>query len=206
VRAAVVVLGGWGVAACGGALVETATELPTTPRRPDGVVLEPPPTIPPAVERAEARGIVTLREPLGEDALREVVRAYFTAFEREDAEALGQLLTPDAAGLDPRAKPATRAQLVDQFRARMRNLDYTKMAGTEVAELDRLEHFGADDLGHEGAPPRPSEMRADDVLVRVPVATPRFGGERFFGDRLTLLLRRDEGRLKIAGVAEDDAP
>jgi hypothetical protein len=179
--------------------------MPTTPRRPDGVVVEPPPALPPIDERAAARGVVALREPLSDEAVKEVVRTYFTLFEHEDLEGLAQLVTTDVVSLDARAR-GTRSSIFDLWRTRMRQLDYSKLAGLEVVQLDRLEHYGFDDLAGSTSPPRPTVMRSGDTLVRVPISAARVGGERFFGDTLTLLLRREEGRFKIAGVAEDDAP
>jgi hypothetical protein len=46
-------------------------------------------------------------------------------------------------------------------------------------------------------------MRPGDLYVRVPIATPRVGSDQLFGDILVLLLRREEGRLKIAGQADE---
>ncbi len=191
-------------ASCGGR-VATATEMPTTPRHPDGVVVEPPPAMPPIGERAPARGVVALREPLSDEAVKEVVRTYFTLFEHEDLEGLSQLLTTDVVSLDLRAR-GSRSNILEQWRARMRQLDYAKLAGLEVVQLDRLEHYGFDDLEGSTSPPRPSVMRSGDTLVKVPVSAARIAGERYFGDTLILLLRREEGRFKIAGVAEDDTP
>jgi hypothetical protein len=190
---------------CGGAGATTATELPTTPRRPDGVVIEPAAALPPIGERARARGVVALREPLSDEAVKEVVRTYFTLFEHEDLEGLAQLVTADVVSLDVRAR-GSRSSILETWRARMRQLDYAKLAGLEVAAFDRLEHYGYEDLEGSTSPARPSAMRPGDTLVRIPVSAARVAGERFFGDTLTLLLRREEGRFKIAGVAEDDAP
>jgi hypothetical protein len=49
-------------------------------------------------------------------------------------------------------------------------------------------------------------MREGDLLVRVPILTPRVGNDRLFGDVVVLLLRREDGRFKIAGYGEDGAP
>jgi hypothetical protein len=46
-------------------------------------------------------------------------------------------------------------------------------------------------------------MRPGDVYIRVPIATPRVGSEQLFGDYLVLLLRREDGHLKIAGQADE---
>ena len=46
-------------------------------------------------------------------------------------------------------------------------------------------------------------MRAGDLYVRSPIATPRVGNEQLFGDVLVLMLRRENGRLRIAGQADE---
>ena len=81
---------------------------------------------------------------------------------------------------------------------------YAKLAGAEVARLDRIERYAYDELGTSGAPDRPPEMQPGDLLARVPIATPRIGAEPLFGDVVVLLLRREDGRFKIAGVAEEN--
>jgi len=188
--------------ACGGAgALETATELPKTPRRPDGVVLEPPPALPPASDRAAATGIVALREPLADKDVEEIVRAYVRGFEREDLDALVRLLAQEAA---PLGRAGGRSQLVELWRTRMRNFEYQKLAGTEIARVSQIERHTWETLGAPGSPGRPAEMRPGDVYVRVPIATPRVGSEQLFGDILVLLLRREDGRLKIAGQADEN--
>jgi hypothetical protein len=189
-------------AACGGgAAIETATELPKAPRRPDAVVLEPPLAVPPASDRAAARGVVALREPLGDKEVEDVVRAYVRAFEREDEPALEQLL---GEGAVPLGRPGTsRVQLVELWKTKLRNFEYQKLAGTDVARLSQIEKHSYDTLGGAGTRARPPEMKPGDIYVRVPIATPRIGSEQLFGDVLVLLLRREDGRLRIVGQADE---
>jgi hypothetical protein len=193
------------VAACGGGGLPTATELPKAPRHPDGVALEPPPALPTAVDRAEARGVVALREPLADKDVEDVVRAYILGFEREDdGQALIQLLAQESASL---GRPGSgRQQLIDLWRTKKKTLDYSRLAGLEVARFSLIERYTFDMLGTSGAPSRPPEMRPGDLFVRVPIATPRVGSDRLFGDVLVLLLRREEGRLKIAGQSDESGP
>ncbi len=189
-------------ASCGGSgALETATEMPKTPRRPDGVVLDTPPALPAPADRAVASGIVALREPLADKDVEEVVRAYVRAFEREDLDALVQLLAQDAS---PLGRAGTKTQLVDLWRTKMKNFEYQKLAGVEVARVAQIEKHDYDALGVSGGPLRPSEMRPGDLYVRVPIATPRVGTDQLFGDILVLLLRREEGRLKIAGQSDEN--
>jgi hypothetical protein len=181
--------------------LETATEMPKAPRRPDGVVLEPTPAMPTAADRAAATGIVALREPLADKDVEDVVRAYVRAFEREDLDALVQLLAQEAS---PLGRAGNKNQLVDLWRTKMKNFEYQKLAGVEVARVAQIEKFAYETLGASGAPTRPTEMRAGDLYVRVPIATPRVGSDQLFGDILVLLLRREDGRLKIAGQADEN--
>ena len=187
-------------ACAGGGALETATEMPKTPRHPDGVVLEPPPVLPPPSDRAAATGIVALREPLADKDVEDVVRAYIRAFEREDIDALMLLLAQEAT---PLGRAGSKPQLVELWRTKMKNFEYQKLAGVEVARVAQIEKHSYEALGVSGGPVRPMEMRPGDLYVRVPIATPRVGSDQLFGDILVLLLRREEGRLKIAGQADE---
>jgi hypothetical protein len=200
-RTAVFALLALATASCGGRGWETATELPKTPRHPDGVALDPPPAMPTPTDQADARGVVALREPLADKDVEDVVRAYLRAFEREDAPALEQLLAQEAVVL---GRPGTtRQQLFETWRAKIKNFDYQRLAGAEIARISQIERYSYETLGGAG-PQRPLEMRPGDLYVRVPIATPRVGSEQLFGDVLVLLLRREEGRLKIAGQADEN--
>jgi hypothetical protein len=186
--------------ACSGGW-DSATELPKTPRRPDGVALEPPPAMPSPSDRAEAKGVVALREPLADKDVEDVVRAYLRAFEREDEPALVQLLAQEASSLGRQG--STRQQLVETWRTKLKSFEYQRLAGLEVARISQMERHTYDTLGMPGAPPRPPEMRPGDLYVRIPIATPRVGSDQLFGDVLVLLLRREDNRLKIAGQADE---
>lgn len=188
-------------AACGSGW-DTATELPKTPRRPDGVAIEPPPALPTPSDRAEARGVVALREPLADRDVEEIVRAYIRGFEREDDQALIQLLAQEAVSLGRQG--SSRQQLVEIWRTKMKSFEYQRLAGLEVARISQIERHTYETMGAPGSPPRPSEMRPGDIYIRVPIATPRVGSEQLFGDILVLLLRREDGRLKIAGQADEN--
>ncbi len=184
------------VVGCGGGGFPTVTELPKEPRRPDGVVLEPAATLPAPVERSDTDvPLVALHEPLDDRALGALVRRYFHAWEREDLEALGRLLSPDATLLGH-----SGGRPIETFRARLRRYEYQRIAGLEPARLDRLERHRYADLE---ARQRPREMREGDVLVRVPVLVARVGGDPLFGDTLVLLVRREDEGLRVAGVGEE---
>jgi hypothetical protein len=152
-------------------------------------------------DRAEARGVVALREPLADKDVEEVVRAYIRAFEREDEPALVGLLAQEAVSI---GRPGTSRQtLIEIWHTKLKSFEYQRLAGLEVARISLIERHTYETLGAPGSPPRPSEMRPGDIYIRVPIATPRVGSEQLFGDVLVLLLRREDGRLKIAGQADE---
>jgi hypothetical protein len=180
----------------------TAVEIPPAPRHPDGVLIEPPAPLPPTTDRASARGVVALREPATDEAIRDLVRQYVHAWVSEDRPNLEQLLTADCVSLD--ATHLGRAALVESWRLKMQNLDYKKLAGAEIARFDRIERYAYAEVGLPGSPARPNEMRPGDVLVRVPTSIPRTGAEQLFPETIVLLLRRDDTtKLRIAGVGEN---
>jgi hypothetical protein len=176
----------------------TAVELPDAPRRPDGVVLEPEPAVPEVKESAASRGVVALREPLGGEAVVTIVHMLFRGFIHQDKDDLANLATSDAVALGPQRSP-----LLERWQKMLAEHDYKRLAGSEVARIDRIERYAYEDLGGAGAPARPPEMHPGEILVRVPVATPRVGSDQLFGDVVVLLLRRDGQRFRIAGFGEE---
>ena len=182
----------------------TALEIADAPRHPDGVMLDPPSALPRATLSAPARGIVLLEPPIGEDEAIALVRAFFDAFVSEDLARLTTLVTQDAVPLDAHRQAAASA-LPDAWRQRLARLDYKKLAGAPLFQPDRVTRLGYGDLGGAGERSRPGEMKEGDLLLRVPVETPRTG-ERFFGDVVTMLARREGGKLKIAGYYEEPVP
>ena len=102
--------------ACGGGPFPTVTEFPKEARRPDGVVLEPPVTLPDSALRSDTEvPVSTLHEPLDERSLVALVRGYFHAWEHEDLDGLGRILSEDATLL---GRSGGRA--IETFRARIR--------------------------------------------------------------------------------------
>jgi hypothetical protein len=86
----------------------------------------------------------------------------------------------------------------------MRAHPYARLAGVEIVRLERVERWESDDLGAPEAPARPTDMRPGETYVRVPLETGRIAGERFFGDVIVLLVRREDGRYKIVAYGEVD--
>jgi hypothetical protein len=173
---------------------------PAPPRRPDAVVVEPPPALPSPTERVDPRGVVALREPLGGNAVRDVVLAVVEAWQRESLEQLVALLTNDAGPIDARSRG--RAALVETWRQRLHAHEYHRLAGVDLVRAERIERYSRDDLSAPDSPARPPDMRAEELYVRIPLEVTRVAGERLFGDVVLLLLRREEGTYKIAAYGE----
>ena len=172
------------------------------PRRPDAVVVEPPPAMPVPAAHAEAQGVVALREPLSSDAVADVVRALMDAWQRESLEALGALLTPDAGPIEARGRG--KGALVESWRQRLRAHPYRHLEGLQLVRAERIEHYAYDELGGPEGPVRPAGMREGEVYVRVPLEVTQVAGEKYFEDVIVLLLRREEGGYKIAAYGETD--
>jgi hypothetical protein len=198
-----------GLPCCGGAAADAVS--PTPPgepspsivRAPDGVVIDAPPVIPAPLARGIARGVVALREPPAQDAVIELVRTFLDGWQRESLETLLSLAAPDAGLID--GPDHGHAALVESWRQRLRAHDYARLAGFEMVLPERIERWGWDELGGPTRPARPSGMRPGEILVRAPLEVTRVAGERVFGDVVMMVLRRQEGTLRIAGYSEVDA-
>jgi hypothetical protein len=196
-------------AACGGGAPHgpsfaTLPELPEVPRRPDGVVVDPSPELPPAAEASAARsGIVALKPPLPDRSARALVAAFFRAVIGENMEAMSELVTTDAT-LTVRGKSGSPA-LLDHWRARHRHFRYRAVASEILYQERDIELYRYEDLETPlpGRMLRPPEMVPTDVLLRVPLLVVRAGSDRVFGDDIVFHLRRDQRRYLIRQVFED---
>jgi hypothetical protein len=174
------------------------------------VVLDPDPALPPAVERAPARGVASLKEPVSDEVIRRAVESFFAVFSNRDADALDGLLSRSARLLDAHGG-STYSALREELRGRIRAFD---AASVNAVRIDGIERFDYRDLGFEpGAHPRPGEMRPGDILVRVHVGLPRASGSKLFAPVVVLLWRWEEdvetpgkGLLRVAGYDEEEEP
>jgi hypothetical protein len=185
------------------ATVSTATDLPDAARKPDGVLLDPPPALPSAVAHADARGVVALREPADVNAVRTFVTTFIAAFVREDLATLQSVLASDATTLDASGRAPRQVILSDWLR-RLQQLEYSRLEGVDVVLTQRIQRFDYDELGGPDDPPRPSMMRPGDTLVRAPIEVSRIGPDKFFGDVIVMVLRHDDTRYKIVAYEEID--
>jgi hypothetical protein len=193
--------------ACGGAPMQTTVELPDGPRQPDGVAFDPPSAIPRAVEAAGAGGVVTLKEPIGDRAIRSAISGFFAAFAVHDPEALDAILSHSARLLYSHGA-SSYVIVRDEL---LRRLAGFSRAGVNSVPIDSIERFDYGDLGASAAHPRPPEMRKGDILVRVHLSLPKGGTDRLFADIVVLLFRWEEdvdgpgsARLRVAGFDEEE--
>lgn len=214
--AALAALGVVGVA-CGGGRFETALSVPTTPRQPDGVLVEPPPVLPRGEDHGSATSsVVSLRPPISDEQIATIVKAYVRALEEESTELLFELFTPDVVSIAPPVPGVTtrpgnvRNDYATRFQQGARSgpgnpMSLKRYRGLEIAQLDKVERFDWSDLTKNSDPPRPNEMRDGDLFVRVPLVAPLGpNGDKLIGDVLLLMLRRDSEakKVRVAGIAE----
>ncbi len=203
---------------CGrGACFETALAVPTAPRQPDGVLVEPPPAVPRGEDRGNAAAsVVSLRPPISDEQVTTIVKSYVRALEDANPDEMMALYVPDAVMISTAAPTPSspRANVRQFFQERMRPSGgrgpnpFITLRGLEIAQLERIERFEWTDLTKTSDPQRPNEMRDGDLMIRVPLVAPLSpNGEKLVGDILLLMLRRDSEAksVRIAGVAEMNA-
>jgi len=163
--------------------------------------------------RAKARDVVSLREPVGRQAIARVVRAVVEAWQSESLDALVGLLTTDAGPLDARGRG--QGSLKESWRQRLHTHEYSRLSGLQLIRDEQIEYWDVEELGESAQPasrpdlrPQPlPDMRPGEILVRAPLDRTRVAGERLFGDVLVLVLRREGGELRIAAYGEiEDMP
>jgi hypothetical protein len=187
-----------------GPVFPTSAELPTSPRRPDGVAVDPAAQLPPSSDIARPHDpIAVLRPPLPDKAVLAVIAAFFRSVVNDDVQGLADLITNDAT-ITTRSKAAA-PPLLDHWRARMRRISYRKLADQPVYDSAQVEIYRYDDLAtaRPGRPVRPSTMTRSDLLAQAPVTTSKLGHERLFGDDIVFLLRQENDGLRIREVTED---
>ncbi len=189
--------------ACGPRVVRTADA--PHPEASSGVPVDPVSSVPAPADRAAAgEGVVTLRAPVSTEAVMALVRRVFDAFHARETSGIEQDLDDNI--VDVRAEgeiTKARWQFISELRLRMKSTNAFEQLDVDLMyRAQDVEIFARDELGLPGRPSRPASMGADDLLVRIPVATPRLGADILFGDEIRLLLRRDGSRYRIRGYGE----
>jgi len=194
---------------CGASNLETQLDLKDATRKPDGVLVEPTPAMPSPEERGTTQaGVLALRQPIGDEQIAEVVKKYVRAFVETDRNGFADLFENDAVMFMDNGRSSARTTITQNFDERIRQHRGEYRLYPDVARLDRIMQWSAEDLGPHTDPPRPNEMKAGDVYARIPMQSPLSqAGDPLYKNTLVVLLRRGADRqLKIAGVAETDQP
>jgi len=190
-------------AACSAKPLRTAGSPP--PADSNGIAVDPISSVPGATDKATATDtVVTLRAPVGTEAVMALVRRVFEAFHARDARALDVDLDDSVVDVRADNQPIKQKwQFLNEMTSRMKAT--TAFEQLDVDAMYRpadVEIYAYAELGLPGRPSRPTVMSNDDVLVRIPIATPRLGADVLFGDEIRLLLRRDGSRYRIRGYGE----
>ena len=183
-----------------------AAELPEDKRSPDGISLDPVSDPPPPTDRARAGdGLVVLRAPLGLDQALDLVDRAFELIVREDQSALVELFSGDAAFVASSGSPgAVPPPPRDVFRQRLYKLDYTLLAGETIYRPGEIEVYrGSDEVLPDWAAQPALGLASDDVVLRIPITTPKLGPTRYFGAQIELHLRRAGRVYRIYRWVED---
>ena len=187
-----------------------------TTRKPDGVLLEPSPAVPPAEEQGRPQeGIVALRQPISDAQLIDVAREYVRAYTTHNGN-INDLLTEDAVlfGDNGRTTPRNTVVSFVSDRYRQRPTEY-RQHQEEIVRPERLERWGHEDIGPRTDPARPAEMHAGDVFARSASTTAvAAAGDALFHNTLVFMVRPGSDRgsaetdlpLKGAGVQETNTP
>jgi hypothetical protein len=175
-------------------------------RRTEGAFLEAEPARPTPASRAEARGVVSLREPIGARAVAQFVDAFLDAWRRESLDDLDSLLSQSSDAGPIEARGRGRAALIENWKQRLKAYanEYTHLEGELVAP-ERIEQWGSDDVGRLVGLSLPRvEMRLGDVFASAPLRVTSSGSDKLFGNFLVMVLRRENGDLRMVAYGETD--
>lgn len=164
------------------------------------------PARPTPVSSAEAHGVVALREPVGSRAVLEFVEAFLDAWRRESLDDLDALLSQSADAGPIEARGRGRAALIENWKQRLKAYthEYARLEA-ELVDPERVEHWDSDEGGHIGGSSLPRvDLRVGDVYVTAPLRVTSSGSDRLFGNFLVMVLRREQGNLRMVAYGETD--
>lgn len=191
------------VSACGATHFATRDTPP--PETTGAVAVDPITALPRATDRATSTdGVATLRTPVPREAIAALVRRLFEAFHARDVSGIEADVDDNVLDLrfDYETTRSRFAFLNQELQYRMKATPFDQIDVEAMYRPQDVEVWARDELGLPGRPLRPNVMGADDLLVRIPIATPRVGSDVLFGDEIKLLLRRVGSKYKIRGYGE----
>jgi hypothetical protein len=148
--------------------------------------------------------VATLRAPVPPEQIAAIVHRLFQTFHERSTAALEPDLDDVIADLNvpPQPDQPKTYWVINLQVQRLKTTSFDQLEIDQMYDPQQVEVYAREELGQPGRPPRPPSMGADDVLVRIPVATPRVGADVLFGDEIKLLLRRVGETYKIHGYGE----
>jgi hypothetical protein len=81
--------------------------------------------------------------------------------------------------------------------------EFARLDG-ELVRPESIEHWDWDELGRFSVPIR-ADLAPGEIYVCVPLEVTHAGTERLFGDTLVMVLRREQGVLRISAYGEVDS-
>jgi len=190
---------------CGAQHLKT---LDTPPDEDAGPVapVDPQSALPKPKDVAKTNDVVaTLRAPVPQEAVDALVHHLFEMFHDRSTAPLEDDLDDTIVDLDipPTMGDMQRAYwTMNVMTPRLKATSFDQLEVDQMYRPQDVETYAREDLGQPGRPPRPSSMGPDDLLVRIPIATPRLGADVLFGDEIKLLLRRVGSTYKLHGYGE----
>jgi hypothetical protein len=175
---------------------------PDAGRRPAGVAVDPATELPKPVRVAQADdGVVVLQPPSDLKAASDVIRAFFRAVVDENIALLESVLDEQASlQLDAQSG---RRRARDYWRLRLTQLDYQQLASKTIYKDSDVEWYRSEDMPRLARRGQPAlELVEGDVVLRVPIATPKLNKERLFGDEIVFVLRPSATTFRITEMIE----
>lgn len=162
--------------------------------------------MPPPSSTSGARGVIVLAEPPPDEAVRDVLFAYFDALRRRDTDAIRTLFSDGAVRIDvQRGHQGDREAMLTLVLQSMRARDFGKVSPSEIVVPEQIERYGALDFATANQK-KPEDMAPLDVFVRVTMPTQRGAAEKLFEDAVVFILRPEAGKLRIVTMNEEAAP
>ena len=190
--------------ACGARRLHTLEAPPDQDAGPVAPV-DPTSVLPKPSDVATSGAVVaTLRAPVPPEEIASIVRRLFQTFHERSTAALEPDLDEIISDLNvpPQPDQPKTYWVINLQMQRLKTTAFDQLEIDQMYDPQQVETYAREELGQPGRPPRPMSMGADDVLVRIPIATPRVGADVLFGDEIKLLLRRVGETYKIRGYGE----
>lgn len=163
--------------------------------------------MPPPAASAGADGVVVLAEPAPDEAIRDVLFAFFDAVRRRDGDAIRQMFSESAVSVDrvSRSRQGDREAAITQVASVMRSIEVAKVIPSEIVTPERVDRYALADLA-AGGQKKPEGMTPLDTLIALTMPPPRIPGDKVFEPVVMFVLRPEGGKLRIAAVWQEPSP